>query len=155
MAVYCKVDHGRSRQRWTTMDNNGLQWATMGNNGQQRATMDNNPWWYMHLWCRFKTKFIHPVQRLFGIWNTWQEIRIPMVGQIFWTAVAQMPFPQPMGFVAELLKETRHQWEPSWQPHLSLENIFHWVNKQWTNIYRFQWVLWDELEACARSIASS
>ena len=33
-SVYGKVDHGRSRWRLTTMDNNGQQWTTMDNNGQ-------------------------------------------------------------------------------------------------------------------------
>ena len=45
MAVYGKVDHGRSGgggQQWATMDNNGQQWATMGNNGQQWTSMDSN-----------------------------------------------------------------------------------------------------------------
>ena len=36
-SVYGKVDHGRSRRRLTTMDNNGQQWTTMDNNGQQHV----------------------------------------------------------------------------------------------------------------------
>ena len=36
------VDHGRSRRRLTTMDNDGKQWTTMDHNGQQWTTMDNN-----------------------------------------------------------------------------------------------------------------
>ena len=36
------VDHGRSRRRLTTMDNDGQQWTTMDNNGPQWTTMDNN-----------------------------------------------------------------------------------------------------------------
>ena len=48
-AVYGKVDHGRSRRRWTTMNNNGQQWTTMDNNGQQWTAMDNITRCYMHL----------------------------------------------------------------------------------------------------------
>ena len=33
-SVYGKVDHGRTRRRLTTMDNDGQQWTTMDNNGQ-------------------------------------------------------------------------------------------------------------------------
>ena len=36
-SVYGKVDHGRTRRRLTTKDNNGQQWTTMDNNG-----LDNN-----------------------------------------------------------------------------------------------------------------
>ena len=42
VAVYGKVDHGRSRQRCTTMGNNKKQWAIIGNNGQQWTAMGNN-----------------------------------------------------------------------------------------------------------------
>ena len=43
MAVYGKVDHGKSRQRWTTMDNNGQQWTNT----------NKYPGCFMHLRCSF------------------------------------------------------------------------------------------------------
>ena len=43
MAVYGKVDHGRSRQSWTTMDNNGQQWTNT----------NKYPGCFMHLRCSF------------------------------------------------------------------------------------------------------
>ena len=42
VAVWGRVDHGRSRRKWTTTGNNGQQWTTL----------DNNLRCYMHLWCR-------------------------------------------------------------------------------------------------------
>ena len=44
-----------------------------------------------------------------------------MIWQIFGATVTQMPFSQPMCLVAEPLKQTRHQWESSWQSHLLWE----------------------------------
>ena len=40
-SVYGKVDHGRTRRRLTTMDNNGQQWTTM----------DNNMSWHINVKC--------------------------------------------------------------------------------------------------------
>ena len=86
--------------------------------------------------------------------------------QVFRAAVAQVPFSQPMGFVAQLLEKPRQQRELCRQPYLSISLLYTQKNKKLVidckqldpvqmckiYIYRFKGVLRDELEAGARCV---